>query len=227
MADQITTELLPCPFCGGAPTVADYRDHEDQTGESYGYAAVECNCLGPHGGLFFHFDTKAEAIAAWNRRAAARVTPEPVARWTPIKQTPEAGGTYVVGGYVDDGALRTFRRCFARLVRTLNGPEWSYCDPEKDSVIPMSFWCDLPPHPEHAAPASPSIASPGREEVLWRALDALESTEALDNRENCPECEGEGEPEICPVCFPAADDARIKRRNAIAAIRALTGKGGE
>lgn len=71
MTDSKEDGLLPCPFCGGRPRVQDYRAHEDQTGETYGFAAVECHCIGSSGGLFFHFDTLEECFAAWNRRASS------------------------------------------------------------------------------------------------------------------------------------------------------------
>ena len=68
-AEEMRAGLEPCPFCGKAPVTQDYRSWSDETGEVEGYAAVECRCLGHNGGLFFHFDTLEEAIAAWNRRA--------------------------------------------------------------------------------------------------------------------------------------------------------------
>ena len=59
MTDNRTTELLPCPFCGGEATV-------ERIGKS-GYYYVACNtayCCD-----FGKFDTEAEAILAWNTRA--------------------------------------------------------------------------------------------------------------------------------------------------------------
>ncbi len=48
-------------------------------------------------------------------------------------------------------------------------------------------------------------------------LDAALATEASDlAHSNCDECGGEGEAELCGACFPAADDARLKRRAALA-----------
>jgi Lar family restriction alleviation protein len=74
MSDTVSEDVKPCPFCGKQPSVRDYREHEDQTGETYGYAAVECACIGSHGGLFFHFDTIEEAVEVWNRRAYLAAT---------------------------------------------------------------------------------------------------------------------------------------------------------
>ena len=48
---------------------------------------------------------------------------------------------------------------------------------------------------------------------LLEAAEMLERAE--DGRQDCEECEGEGEPEACGICFPSFDDARIKRRLAI------------
>ena len=51
---------------------------------------------------------------------------------------------------------------------------------------------------------------------------AIEATEALDFRDDCPECGGEGVPETCGECFPKADDARLKRRAALTRARGET-----
>lgn len=59
MTGNRTTELLPCPFCGGEATV-------ERIGKS-GYFYVACNtayCCD-----FGKFFTEVEAIAAWNARA--------------------------------------------------------------------------------------------------------------------------------------------------------------
>ena len=59
------SELLPCPFCGGEANVIDH--HNDD-----GSVSVGCNndtCLG-FSGLGWLYKTEAEAIAAWNSRAA-------------------------------------------------------------------------------------------------------------------------------------------------------------
>lgn len=52
-------------------------------------------------------------------------------------------------------------------------------------------------------------AAPG----LLEAAQLLEAAET--HHANCEECEGEGVPELCPVCFPLFDEARVKRRLAI------------
>lgn len=47
-------------------------------------------------------------------------------------------------------------------------------------------------------------------------LEAAQLLEAAEHaRQDCAECEGEGEPEACGICFPSFDDARVKRRLAI------------
>jgi hypothetical protein len=56
--------------------------------------------------------------------------------------------------------------------------------------------------------------------LIAAAPDLLEAAELLETAEdahaNCVECEGEEVPELCTKCFPLFDDARIKRRLAIA-----------
>jgi Lar family restriction alleviation protein len=58
MTDNRTTELLPCPFCGGEASKRLFY------GTRYGVYCDECDAR--VGGLFL---TEAEAIAAWNARA--------------------------------------------------------------------------------------------------------------------------------------------------------------
>ena len=56
--------------------------------------------------------------------------------------------------------------------------------------------------------------------LIAAAPDLLAALEAQENAEdanaNCEECEGQGIPELCVCCFPLFDDARLKRRAAIA-----------
>lgn len=55
--------------------------------------------------------------------------------------------------------------------------------------------------------------------LIAAAPDLLEACKLLEAaelaRQFCEECEDEGEPEACGTCFPAFDDARVKRRLAI------------
>ena len=69
-------ELLPCPFCGGAPAIVT-RDVEPQGDPWYGakketFVLCDCGCC-----LFdgdFHegfYDAETRAVEAWNRRAGS------------------------------------------------------------------------------------------------------------------------------------------------------------
>lgn len=55
--------------------------------------------------------------------------------------------------------------------------------------------------------------------LMVAAPDLLEAAQLLEAAEHarqfCEECEDDGEPEACGTCFPAFDDARVKRRLAI------------
>ena len=55
--------------------------------------------------------------------------------------------------------------------------------------------------------------------ALFEAAQMLEDAETA--WANCEECLGEDMPELCPVCFPAHDAARIKRREALALARVV------
>ena len=64
--------LAPCPFCTEGKTVSTYFDHEQ--GDKWGYASCDaCGARGPE--VRTNYDRadnapwRAEAIAAWNRRA--------------------------------------------------------------------------------------------------------------------------------------------------------------
>lgn len=56
--------------------------------------------------------------------------------------------------------------------------------------------------------------------LISASPDFYEAALALEKAElahaNCDECNGEGVPELCEKCFPLFDDARLKRRAAIA-----------
>jgi hypothetical protein len=52
--------------------------------------------------------------------------------------------------------------------------------------------------------------------LALRAAEMLENAEAFYHND-CDECEGEDMPELCPVCFPLFDDARLTRRAALEA----------
>ena len=56
---ELTNELKPCPFCGSSDLWID-------GGECLNNFEVVCTKCG---GRIGYFDTKADAIAAWNRRA--------------------------------------------------------------------------------------------------------------------------------------------------------------
>lgn len=66
MTEKLTDgALLPCPFCGGPDTRLFNRPDEfNRTSRGVQCANGDCFIKGPE------FETEAEAIAAWNRRAA-------------------------------------------------------------------------------------------------------------------------------------------------------------
>ena len=73
------TELLPCPFCGGAPTTIERPDNIDGTQFFY---AIACYC-GRHSACAHKMAVrktpeiaKADSIAAWNTRTPHPTQPQ-------------------------------------------------------------------------------------------------------------------------------------------------------
>lgn len=81
------------------------------------------------------------------------------------------------------------------------------------SVFDDRMGNDTPPMRQAIANARLIAAAPDLVEAA-----ALQE-DAEDANANCPECEGDGIPELCPRCFPLFDAARVKRRAALAKAR--------
>ena len=71
----MTDELLPCPFCGGDVVNMGVRPHFRE-GKGNGWTVLCADCGGsigyierPDGHFYAEYDTKPEAVAAWNARA--------------------------------------------------------------------------------------------------------------------------------------------------------------
>jgi Lar family restriction alleviation protein len=67
--DNKTTELLPCPFCGGEAEIVALHPYEETP---VGICCSRCPAIFADGTTysgFKEYDTEAEAIAAWNTRA--------------------------------------------------------------------------------------------------------------------------------------------------------------
>jgi hypothetical protein len=60
-------------------------------------------------------------------------------------------------------------------------------------------------------------------DALVKALQLQEDAE--EAHANCGECNGEDVPELCPICFPLFDDARIARRGILADVSTPPGSG--
>jgi Lar family restriction alleviation protein len=74
-----TTNLLPCPFCGGEPVAYEIPPHTHKFAtfmpDHPGSFVIECSC-----GIGLIHENKDTVIAAWNRRA---LRPEGV--WVPVE----------------------------------------------------------------------------------------------------------------------------------------------
>jgi len=149
--------LLPCPFCGARPHQGLTKAQRCQLhGEPFQRFEIWC----PHTCARINRVNREQAAAAWNTRLAAdqaarTTTTEGGGRWTRMSSPPPVGGHYAVGGYVTTALGRHFERAFATCILTLDGPEWSHCDPAK-AHVPLQYWQDLGAHPE----ASPRLTTP-------------------------------------------------------------------
>lgn len=101
MSNEAPTDalrLVPCPFCGADPGVSKYDVDEETTKWAAG-----CDGSGaPESWVFVehyvnvHGDTKADVIAAWNRRAAPASPLPEGGGWQDISTAPK-DGTKVLG----------------------------------------------------------------------------------------------------------------------------------
>jgi Lar family restriction alleviation protein len=75
----MSADLLPCPFCGGAPALTFYRDMmKDEGPQPAGWWEV-C-CLACTGNVEFGAWDEASVIAAWNTRAGMKDPEAEIAR---------------------------------------------------------------------------------------------------------------------------------------------------
>ena len=114
MTDNRTTELLPCPFCGGEAVLdkvdegADYRPWFWYTVHC---SNRDCVCAS----LCQEYETEAEAIAAWNTRAE-RTCRNDKDKWSGLAKylfvCSECGWNLVdVGNDAIDISARLMKRC--------------------------------------------------------------------------------------------------------------------
>jgi len=141
--------LLPCPFCGGPASTEHFEgalkgwrwsvgcsDHRIEADEG---GSVERVCYGFQS--MTSFATKAEAIAAWNRRA-------PVSGWQSIETAPRDGTRFLTwDSYYGVRMGRAFMRA--------DHDDWlSYVDSNGSSHkggIRASHWMPLPAAPVDGA----------------------------------------------------------------------------
>lgn len=71
---------------------------------------------------------------------------------------------------------------------------------------------EWPDHRKRRAEANAAVIvkAVNNHDALVKALQLQEAAE--EAHANCQECDGQEVPELCPVCFPLFDDARIARR---------------
>lgn len=126
-AARVGVELLPCPFCGREPRVSERPD------STFPFVCfIACNCGGysacahKMGSGDSPEAARAEARAAWNARAAARVGAE----WLPISSAPRDG--WILLFYPNVVVLGT--RLGTRWVNCFN----VYCEPTHWQPLPAS-----------------------------------------------------------------------------------------
>lgn len=72
-------ELLPCPFCGAAAELWEYRESESESSFTKVATCGDSECDMYMSNRDFHKATKREAIKAWNRRSQPASSEEPYA----------------------------------------------------------------------------------------------------------------------------------------------------
>jgi hypothetical protein len=99
-------------------------------------------------------------------------------RWHHVRTSPPAGGTYVIGGYVQHASMpRHFEWAFASFRMTVDGPEWSHKD-ERHKHVPIEYWTELGAHPEHAKPDPRGMIFIDKDELLGICVDLEEVRKA-------------------------------------------------
>jgi hypothetical protein len=74
-SEERAEELLPCPFCGAVPVIDVFKDEEEMDEGRFTFF-IECRARDCHRLVSIgHASTRAEAIAAWNRRAPSPSKP--------------------------------------------------------------------------------------------------------------------------------------------------------
>jgi hypothetical protein len=100
-------------------------------------------------------------------------------RWHHVRTSPPAGGTYVIGGYLQHGSMpRHFEWAFASFRVTVDGPEWSHKD-DRRKHVPIEYWTELGAHPEHSSPDSRGIVFIDKGELLDICGDLEEVRKAV------------------------------------------------
>ncbi len=142
-----------------------------------------------------------------------RLETAPVARrWHRVTIPPAAGGTYVVGGYVDDGVMpRHFERTFASVILTTYGPEWRYRD-DNNQHVPIEYWLDTGFHPESKVTDNAHIVFLDK----WQMQEAVADLEEI--RKLTFGDVGD-EPDIYAVDYDRLSDLAGKMRKAVTFLR--------
>lgn len=126
----MSEKLLPCPFCGGESRIREYKDVEFliHNADCFMVQCDRCGC-----GTSYEA-TKAEAIAAWNRRASG---------WISVKDGLPDNMQYcaVVRNTWDATCARFEHDAFVGLLR-VDGEGFEYDD--------VTYWMPLPEEPKRS-----------------------------------------------------------------------------
>ncbi|MFY4709902.1 Lar family restriction alleviation protein [Burkholderia glumae] len=179
MSDKLS-ELLPCPFCGGAVVL-------EQTIDKRHWWGVKCrNTLNLGGTCAIEQIPSASpeaAVERWNRRASPAPA-IPAVHWQPIETAPKDGSMILMWVHANRHLIDEDGNPYEENFATVDFGEWkefgehggafiAYSGPHGDGADGITHWMPLPVDPtDDALKAAPAISESedARDAARYRLL---------------------------------------------------------